>query len=273
MGKLEKQQTLVGFSGHFLTETTMIQELSCFQSQAEVAAAAATGEASQASTSRAYELKFLIHEKMAGEVLTWARRHMASDPHVEASLGDAYRVSSLYLDTPTMDVFCHRGSAARSKFRLRRYGDESAIYLERKRKRRDCVEKRRTPILEAEMGLLQDPDTATDWPGRWFHRRLHARHLQPICQLRYERTAYVSGDSKDPVRLTLDRRLRCLPAAEWVVPSFCEGLDLLPGKRILEFKYRGPLPALFKGAICELGLRPAAVSKYRLGVEACKVSR
>ena len=83
--------------------------------------------------------------------LAWARQHMAPDPHVEPSLGDAYRISSLYLDTPALDVFCHRGSAARSKFRLRRYGDESAVYLERKRKKRDCVEKRRVPVLEAEM--------------------------------------------------------------------------------------------------------------------------
>ncbi|HEX2524069.1 MAG TPA: VTC domain-containing protein, partial [Terriglobia bacterium] len=116
----------------------MIQELSCSQSQAGVAMATSTREETHTSTSQAYELKFLIHEKMAGEVLAWARSHMASDPHVEPSLGDAYRVSSLYLDTPGMDVFCHRGSAAHSKFRLRRYGDEPAIYLERKRKRKDC---------------------------------------------------------------------------------------------------------------------------------------
>ncbi len=203
------------------------------------------------------------------EVLAWARQYMAPDPHVEPSLGDAYRISSLYLDTPALDVFCHRGSAARSKFRLRRYGDESAVYLERKRKKRDCVEKRRVSVLETETRLLQDPDTPSDWTGRWFHKRLRARRLQPICQVAYERAAYVAGDPKDPLRLTLDRRLRCLPVTEWAVPSFHGCLDLLPGRRILELKYRGLLPALFKRAIRDLGLSPAAISKYRLGVEAC----
>lgn len=251
----------------------MIQELCCFQSQAEVPVVAGIDkEKPHSLASPAYELKFLIDENRSGEILAWARQYMAPDPHVEPSLGDAYRISSLYLDTPALDVFCHRGSAARSKFRLRRYGDESAVYLERKRKKRDCVEKRRVSVLEAETRLLQDPDTPSDWTGRWFHKRLRARRLQPICQVTYERAAYVAGDSKDPLRLTLDRRLRCLPATEWAVPSFHGRLDLLPGRRILELKYRGPLPALFKRAIRDLCLSPTAVSKYRLGVEACKGS-
>ena len=114
------------------------------------------------------------------------------------------------------------------------------------------------------MRLLQDPETAPDWTGRWFHKRLWAHRLQPICQVSYERAAYVAGDLKDPLRLTLDRQLSCVPATEWAVPSFHRGLDLLPGQRILELKYRGLLPALFKRAIRDLSLGPAAVSKYRL---------
>jgi VTC domain-containing protein len=249
---------------------TMIQELCSFQNEAAVATVVGIEKQTSHSSTSAYELKFLINESRAVEVLAWARRHMTSDPHVEPSLGDAYRISSLYLDTPALDVFCHRGSTARSKLRLRRYGEESSVFLERKRKRRDCVEKRRVPVLEAEMRLLQNPDTPPDWTGRWFHKRLRARRLQPICQVSYERAAYVAGDPEDPLRLTLDRRLRCVPATEWAVPSIHCGMDLLPGKRILELKYRGILPTLFKRAIRELCLRPTAVSKYRLGVEACK---
>ncbi len=132
------------------------------------------------------------------EVLAWARQYMAPDPHVEPSLGDAYRISSLYLDTPALDVFCHRGSAARSKFRLRRYGDESAVYLERKRKKRDCVEKRRVSVLETETRLLQDPDTPSDWTGRWFHKRLRARRLQPICQVSLRTCRLCRGRSERP---------------------------------------------------------------------------
>ena len=251
----------------------MIQELCSSQNQSEVGAVSGIAkETSHTHASPAYELKFLIDENRAGEVLSWARQYMTPDPHVEPSLGDAYRIFSLYLDTPALDVFCRRGFAARSKFRLRRYGDESAIYLERKRKKRDCVEKRRVPVVEAEMGLLQGPDTPPDWTGRWFHKRLRARQLQPICQVSYERAAYIAGDPIDPLRLTLDRRLGCVPATEWAAPSFHRGMELLPGRRILELKYRGLLPALFKQAIRDLCLNPAPVSKYRLSVEACKRS-
>lgn len=250
----------------------MIQESCSFQNEAAFAPTIGIEQRTSYTSTSAYELKFLIDESRAGEVLDWARRHMTPDPHVEPSLGDAYRISSLYLDTPWRDVFCHRGSAARSKLRLRRYGDESAVYLERKRKKRDCVEKRRVPVLEAEMRLLQGPDTPPDWTGRWFHKRLRAHRLQPICQVSYERTAYIAGDPNDPLRLTLDRQLGCMPASEWAVPFFQRGLDLLPGRRILELKYRGLLPALFKRTIRDLRLSPTAVSKYRLGVEACKLS-
>jgi VTC domain len=251
----------------------MIQDLYCFQSQAEGPVVPSIDkETPHTLASPAYELKFLIDENRSGEVLAWARKFMAPDPHVEPSLGDAYRISSLYLDTQELDAFFHRGSAARSKFRLRRYGDEPAVFLERKRKKRDCVQKRRVSVLEAETRLLQDPDTPSDWTGRWFHKRLRARRLQPICQVAYERAAYVAGDPKDPLRLTLDTQLRCLPANEWAVPSHHGRLNLLPGRRILELKYRGLLPALFKRAIRDLSLSPTAVSKYRLGVEACKRS-
>ena len=249
----------------------MIQDSYCFQSQAEVPVVPSIDkETPHTLASPAYELKFLIDENRSGEVLAWARKFMAPDPHVEPSLGDAYRISSLYLDTQELDAFFHRGSAARSKFRLRRYGDEPAVFLERKRKKRDCVEKRRVPVLDTDMRLLQDPEAPPDWTGRWFHKRLRARRLQPICQVTYERSAYVGGDPKDPLRLTLDQRLGCVPATEWAVQSFQRGLDLLPGRRILELKYRGLLPALFKRAIRDLSLSPTAVSKYRLGVEACK---
>ena len=188
MNSCEKLQTLVGFGRSRSTlisrRHTMIQDSYCFQSQAEVPVVPSIDkETPHTLTSPAYELKFLIDENRSGEVLAWARKFMAPDPHVEPSLGDAYRISSLYLDTQELDAFCHRGSAARSKFRLRRYGDEPAVFLERKRKKRDCVEKRRVPVLDTDMRLLQDPDAPPDWTGRWFHKRLRARRLQPICQV------------------------------------------------------------------------------------------
>ena len=54
----------------------------------------------------------------------WARQHLAFDPHADASLGNAYRIHTLYLDTAELDVFHRTASYGRRKFRLRRYGNE-----------------------------------------------------------------------------------------------------------------------------------------------------
>ena len=71
-----------------------------------------------------------------------------------------------------------------------------------------------------------------------------------------------------PVRLTLDRRVRGVPATSlWPAP-LAAGLPLLPGQVILELKFQAALPALFKRLILERGLSPSAVSKYRLCVGA-----
>ena len=54
----------------------MIQELCSFQSEAEVTAAIGIEERpSHPSTAAAYELKFLINENAAGEVLAWRSTH------------------------------------------------------------------------------------------------------------------------------------------------------------------------------------------------------
>jgi hypothetical protein len=72
-----------------------------------------------------------------------------------------------------------------------------------------------------------------------------------------------------PMRLTIDRKLRGVPARGWDLADFAGGPDLLPGACVLELKFRGTMPALFKGLVADLGLRPAPSSKYRRCVTAC----
>jgi len=219
----------------------------------------------------AYELKFLIEEYQAPGVIAWARQNLRCDSHVDTSLGDAYQIFSLYFDTPALDTFHRRRPFRRSKYRLRRYGAEAVLYLERKRKAGDRVQKERTQI-RADLALRQDTDAPLRWPGLWFAQQFQARDLKPLCQVNYERAAYVGGSTEDPIRLTLDRHLRCAPATEGTVQEPRKHRPLLPGKRILELKYRGRLPRLFKLAMHELGLDPRPVSKYRLSVEAWNLS-
>jgi hypothetical protein len=211
----------------------------------------------------AYELKFLVDESVARDAEGWARDRLAPDPHGDPALGGAYRTTTLYLDTPALDVFRRSASFRRSKHRLRRYGAEPAVWLERKAKDGDRVRKWRSAVPGAELALLANPLSLVDWPGHWFHRRLWDRGLRPAALVGYDRTAFLGSCPGGPLRLTLDRRLRGRAASEWAVPPSEGGLPLLAGRVILELKFRLALPAPFKELVAALRLAPCGASKYR----------
>ena len=106
-----------------------------------------------------------------------------------------------------------------------------------------------------------------DWPGYWFHRRILARRLRPVCQVTYSRMARSIVQDGEPVRLTLDSQLLALPAREL---RFVRdpGLAAITDRMILELKFRGAPPVLFRRLVEEFALTPGAASKYRLGVVA-----
>jgi VTC domain len=225
-----------------------------------------------------YELKFVLDETQAQAVMAWARENMARDPYADPAMDYAYRVVSLYFDTPQMDVFFRRGSFKRTKYRVRRYGDQPFLYLERKSKSRDQVRKRRTRIHASELLLLQDDcsppapsgreGTHTGLSSRWFHKRLVDRRLEPACQVTYERVAFTGDSVDDPMRLTLDWQIRCTGVKEWIFEDREPALILLPRKVILELKFPACLPTAFKNLIRHFQLIPTSVSKYRLSIEA-----
>jgi hypothetical protein len=216
----------------------------------------------------AYEIKFLVPTATAEEALAWARQQLAPDSHADGSTGDRYRVNSLYFETPNLDVYQRHGSYGKSKYRVRRYGDERSLFLERKLKSRGLVSKRRTRVTDSELPRLANglPDPA--WVGYWFGRRLLARQLLPICQIRYHRTARVSMTPQGPIRLTIDRELFALRTSEYGVMERGGWVSLLPDRCILELKFRCVMPDLFKGILEQFSLKPQPVSKYRLSIQA-----
>jgi len=223
----------------------------------------------------AFELKFLLTEAQARDVEERARRHMFSDPHADPALDNAYRITSLYCDTPALDVFHRLAPFQRRKHRLRRYGQTPWIFLERKIKWGDRVKKRRTMIPDADLTILIQPPqpdrspTALSgldgaaWPGHWFHRHLAMRQLAPVCRIAYERVALVGEAAEGPLRLTFDRHIRGLMRRDWNLDDDGAGMPLLTDQVICEFKYRALLPSLFKEIILAARLTPGPVSKYR----------
>jgi hypothetical protein len=218
----------------------------------------------------ASEIKFLVPCELGDEIRAWARQFLAADPFAGGEMGDTYRTTSLYFDTAAFDVLAKTGSFGRSKYRIRRYGESDGVFLERKMKSRDLVSKRRSIVSIADLAHLRHRQPQRGWAGHWFHRRIEARLLQPVCQISYLRTARIGTGSNGPIRLTLDQNVRALAvgrAAFDVEP----GKPIADGQMILELKFRHSVPAQFAQLIEKFRLEPQPVSKYRLAstVDGC----
>ncbi|HZZ77907.1 MAG TPA: polyphosphate polymerase domain-containing protein [Gemmataceae bacterium] len=215
---------------------------------------------------QAFELKFLLTLAEAAKIEEWARTHMVPDPHGDGGL---YRITSVYCDTPSFDVLHRSPGFRRSKFRLRRYGSEERVYLERKSKRKDRVEKRRSDVCEEELQLLAVEPTPLEWHAAWFHKKISRRGLRPACRITYWRRAFFKQLGEHPVRLTLDHGLIGAAAADWNQSPVHDGEPLLPDHKLLELKFHVQMPSLFHDLLQHLPAQPARVSKYRLCMERC----
>jgi hypothetical protein len=226
---------------------------------------AAPSLSSTSSNGDAYEIKFRLTVEEAGWAEAWARRHLTPDPHGDNGV---YRTTSLYLDTPFLDIYHKTPGYRSSKYRLRRYGCGEVVHLERKRRRGDRVRKRRDAIALSEVPALLDGDT-----GGWFGILVRQQLLRPICWIGYSRTAVVSATANGPLRLTLDRDVIGATASSWTVPAHVDGRPLLPGEAILELKFHLRLPVLFHELLAGLPSRLAGVSKYSRCVETWELAR
>jgi hypothetical protein len=216
----------------------------------------------------ANELKFQVTHLIAEQVRDWARSCLLPDPNAAEGLTDAYYITSLYFDTERLDVFRRNGSYGRSKYRIRRYGPSDFVFLERKLKTKGLVTKRRAAVTLDDLERLAAPETVANWKGKWYHDRLLARRLQAICQISYRRTARVAMTDLGPVRLTLDEDIHALPAQGVKFVNGHAGERLSEDRVIIELKYRGTMPVIFKQLIETFALNPQPVSKYRLAVVA-----
>jgi hypothetical protein len=212
------------------------------------------------------ETKLLVDARLADDIRAWARGRLGPDPNGGGPFRDQYGVVSVYLDTDAHDVYHRRASYGRSKYRIRHYENDASAFLERKLRTRLRLTKRRTRIpLEGMAGLrLDDPDPAH--PGHWFFRRVTLRRLHPVCIIRYARTARMAETSEGPVRMTLDASVAASPTSI-VTLNTGPARPLVDGQIILELKYSGVFPRLFKDLVDEFQLTPRPASKYRFAVQ------
>ena len=220
-------------------------------------------QTSSKASAHAYEMKFLLPEEAARQLQSWAAAHLNVDAYANPEQGNSYQTTTLYLDTVPLDLFHQPQKFRGRKYRLRRYGQEENIYLERKRRRGDRVRKRRHCVQEDELVLLETRQQCPGQPEEWFHRKVARHELRPSCCVTYERAAFMKRGITGPMRLTFDRRIRGVRADDWSVSPVTDGTQILAGEVICEFKFRESVPALFQQIIEAMQLQPASVSKYR----------
>ena len=191
----------------------------------------------------------------------WARTHLDPDTHGGGQHGDEYRTTSVYFDTDAFDVFHRRGSFGRSKYRIRRYGDDETVFLERKMRQPAVLAKRRTILSLAALPQL------TESGGR---RRLARLLVPPAGHGQAAAPGLPGGVPPDgaggharrrtgapDARLPISRRV---PTSDARFPREADVLPMpaMPGRLILELKYRGAAPAIFRQLVEEFALAPQA---------------
>ncbi|NUN50385.1 MAG: polyphosphate polymerase domain-containing protein [Candidatus Brocadiae bacterium] len=230
-------------------------------SRAPVPAAASP---SLSAAARAFELKFLVGDGTARAIESWADRAMIPDPHGEPARGGAYEVTTVYLDTPALDVFHRAPETGGDKHRLRRYGGSGDLWLERKTRAGERVSKRRDRIPDVEVGWLAGAGAPAGWGPAWFLDEVEGRLLRPVAAVAYLRRAYFGASGPGRFRLTLDREIQGARASGWSVPvAGGRGCRLLAEGAVCELKFTDSLPAQFRALVSDLGLSSSGFSKYR----------
>jgi hypothetical protein len=221
----------------------------------------------------AFEVKFLLSENTAAQIEAALRSQMRLDPYADPETGNAYSITSIYLDTPRFDVFHRLGRHRFRKFRIRRYGEADWYFLERKTKRKVQVRKHRSKAEAADVARLGAPLVLTTWDGAWFHRQVTRWSLAPTCQVTYLRRAYFAEVDASPIRLTFDRELRARRMQGWASTPATSDVAIGEGEVICEFKFRGAMPACFREVVEDFGIAARGASKYRRSLEALGVVR
>lgn len=207
-----------------------------------------------------YEYKYLVTEEEAEAILD--RIKLVPDKWGKST------VSSLYYDTPSFALIRRsiEKPIYKEKLRLRSYGvatDESAVFLEIKKKYRSVVYKRRISLScsDAEKymaGTLPfQPSTQISREIDYF-KSIYSP-LSPSVYISGEREAYYGEKG---LRITFDRNILCR-STDLTLKSPPSGTAILPeGKILMEIKTGTAIPLELTALLTELRIYRQPFSKY-----------
>ena len=216
-----------------------------------------------------HELKYFINPAELEALRKRLRGALAMDEHCTG--GRPYVIRSLYFDDIDDSAFYDKqaGVMHRDKYRIRIYnGSDKAIFLERKRKMGDLIQKSSVQITRRLCDQLADGNPAGLFKAQNpllqdVYVQMRTRLLRPRVIVDYEREAYVHP--AEDVRITFDMKLRTGLAS---CDLFNAGLPTVcPHDRnveILEVKFNNYLPDYINALLHGVEAERSAVSKYIL---------
>lgn len=220
-----------------------------------------------------FELKYLMRISDRARLLERLRQLLAARSGYRE---EDQQVFSLYLDTPTLEMFWDKvdGEEIREKLRLRGYrqsvdGPFDALFLEQKLKLNQNVRKSRVQLRASSpaQGLgeaLRSPEAYS--LSSYFVQSMH-RLLVPAVMLQYRRTA-LESPLYPHLRVTVDSFMRVRSAND-LGSNFSDApYGVPPQLCILEVKYSYQVPPWVCEMIDRHQLVKMRISKYALAVNA-----
>lgn len=216
-----------------------------------------------------HELKYFISEGHAPILAGKLGRVLTLDQH--ANRFGEYMVRSLYFDDAFNSAYHDKlsGVMHRDKYRIRIYNmREDEVFLERKRKRGDLIEKDSVRITRrlAERLMAGEASGLEKMGNRllgdiFCEMRLNG--LRPKVIVDYDREAYLHPAER--VRITFDKRVR---SGVTGLDLFSPALPTVPvldsGQMVLEVKYNSYLPDYVSALLSSIPAERSAISKYVL---------
>lgn len=227
-----------------------------------------------------FEFKYVLPQQQRAEIEAELRHFVELDPYVADQPGQQYFVRSLYFDDPTLSSFHEKqdGQHTRSKFRIRTYArtvdSDTPWFLEIKGRYNNLVFKHRAPIrppfdrrLRGDALVAMILQRCAPGPVRdQFAYERFRKQIAPVALIDYLRRPYVSKFDPE-FRLTFDCELAA-SESDAMFPPHPRLRQLLPGRTVMEVKFRHHVPSWFHRIIQAWELRRRSISKICTGIEA-----
>ena len=216
-----------------------------------------------------HELKYFINR---GDMIALGHRLggvLHSDDHADKN--GEYFIRSLYFDDAYDTAYYDKqaGVMGRDKYRIRIYNlSDSGVYLERKRKMGDLIQKSSVRISRklCEQIIGGNPRKLDSMDNALLNdmfREMRTRLLRPAVIVDYTRETFVYP--VENVRITFDKHLRTgLYSKDLFSPDVMTVSPLDDEREILEVKYDSYLPDFISGMLRDVPAERSAISKYVL---------